>query len=188
MLVIYGGSFNPPTKAHKKVVELIKNKFPESKIIIVPVSANNYTWKDNLLDNKYRYEMLKLAFPDLLISDYEFKKEKYEGTYKLLSDFKKIDSNVYFVIGTDNLTQMPLWINFKGLIKEFKFIVIKRPTDKVDFTNYKGFEDNFIVLEMNSEISATQIRKNVDAKKDWLLEPVYEYIKTNNLYEVNKNE
>lgn len=188
MLIIYGGSFNPPTKAHLGVVELLQTKFPTAKIVIVPVSATNYTWKFNLASNEDRYNMLKLAFPQIEISDYEFKNSKYKGTYQLLLDFRKVDPEVAFVIGTDNLAQMPQWINFTNLIKDFKFIVIKRPTDKVDFRAYQGYENNFTVLEMNSNISATEIRNAVEKRKDWLLEPVYEYIKKNNLYEVKNNE
>lgn len=184
MLIIFGGSFNPPTLAHKELVNKIKETYKEAKIIIVPVSKHNYTWKHNLIDDENRYNMLKLMFPDIYISRYEFEIKKYEGTYQLLTDFKKIDPDIYFLIGSDNLNQMPLWLNFSNLIKDFKFIVVKRPTDVIDFTKFKGYEKNFTIIEMNSEISSTKVREDVKKHKDFLDEKVYQYIIKHKLYEV----
>ncbi len=184
MLIIYGGSFNPPTKAHLELVNIIKYNFKGAKIVIVPVSNKNYTWKTNLASDEDRLQMLKLEFPDLLISDYEMKNKEYQGTYKLLSDFKEYDDDIYFLIGSDNLVQMPLWLNFEKLIKEFKFIVVKRPTDDIDFTKFGSYKENFKVIEMHNEISATKVRENVEKHKDWLSLDVYNYIKKHKLYEV----
>ncbi len=186
MLIVYGGSFNPPTRAHLELVDKLKSKFKEAKIVIVPVSKANYTWKDNLVEDKYRMDMLRLEFPELLISDYEMTNGEYKGTYELLTSFKKYDSDIYFVIGSDNLSQMPLWINYDKLIKEFKFICFKRPTDKINLGVFKEFKENIKVLEMNSLISSTKIREDVEKYKEWLIPSVYDYILENNLYEVKK--
>lgn len=185
MLIIFGGSFNPPTLAHKELIDKIKLKYNNAKIIIVPVSCKNYTWKHNLINDEDRYNMLKLMFNDIEISRYEFMIDKYEGTYKLLSDFKKIDKDIYFLIGSDNLAQMPLWLNFNNLIKDFKFIVVKRPGDEIDFKEFKEYENNFSIIEMNSTISSTKIRENVLKYHNWLDVKVFKYIKDHNLYEVN---
>ena len=186
MLIIYGGSFNPPTKAHLELINKLKESFSNAKIIIVPVAKSNYTWKDNLVDDSYRFAMLKLMFPDLEISDYETKNLKYKGTYELLTYFKQFDSDIRFVIGSDNLSQMPLWLNYDNLIKDFKFICFKRPTDKIDLEVFKNYKDNLRVLEMDSKISSTKIRENLEKYRDWLIPSVYEYIKKNRLYEVEE--
>ena len=186
MLIIYGGSFNPPTKAHLELVSKLKSEFPLAKIVIVPVSKANYTWKDNLLEDHYRFQMLKLQFPELEISNYEQTNTKYKGTYELLSYFKTYDSDIRFVIGSDNLSQMPLWINYSNLIKDFKFICFKRPTDKINLEVFKNHQDNLTIIEMDSEISATKIREDVNKYRDWLIPSVYDYIIKNNLYEVEK--
>ncbi len=184
MLIIFGGSFNPPTKAHLSLVNLIKSKYPDAKIVIVPVSSKNYTWKHNLASDRDRFNMLKLEFADVEISTYEFNIPKYEGTYKLLTDFKKYDQEIYFLIGSDNLHQMPLWLNFANLIKDFKFLVVKRPTDAIDFSQFGPYQSNFAVIEMHNEISSTKVREDVDKYKDWLLPAIYSYIKEHKLYEV----
>ncbi len=181
MLIIFGGSFNPPTKAHEELVNIIKNSFPKGKIIIVPVSKHNYTWKHNLIEDEDRYNMLKLQFPDIEISRYEFNKEKYEGTYELLSNFKEIDKDIYFIIGSDNLNQMPLWLNYDKLIKDFKFIVLKRETDEINLSDKN--KNNFIVVDMNNPISSSLIRSDIDKYRTYLTKDVYKYIKEHHLYE-----
>lgn len=184
MLVIYGGSFNPPTLAHLEVVKKIKSKFNQARIIIMPTSCKNYTWKDNLASDKDRIKMLELMFKGIEISNYEMTHEKYMGTYQMLSEFKEIDSDIYFVLGSDNLVQMPLWKNALNLAKDFKFILLKRPTDAIDFGPFEQYKDNFSIVEMNSEINATAIRDDVLGHREWLDQAVFEYIVKNKIYEV----
>lgn len=184
MLVIFGGSFNPPTLAHKQVVDLILDKYKEAKVIIMPTNQDNYFWKDNLASNEDRYNMLKLAFPNLEISNYEFLNTSYLGTYEMLRTFSKRDKDIYFVIGTDNLKQMKDWKNSLALARDFKFLLIKRPTDEIDFSYFKDYIANFIILNMHSEINATMIRKDVNKHKNWLNKDVYDYIIKNKVYEV----
>ena len=66
---IFGGSFNPPHKMHKRIgLELIKKGYVD-KIIYVPVQ-DNYNKKD-LLPFKDRYNMVKQMIKgnnDLLVS------------------------------------------------------------------------------------------------------------------------
>ena len=56
---IFGGSFNPPHNMHENIgKELLKRKYLDS-IIYVPTGIK-YEYKDNLLPNKHRFNMLKL--------------------------------------------------------------------------------------------------------------------------------
>ena len=54
---IYIGSFNPPHKGHKKIINyLLTNKYVD-KILIIP--TGNYWHKQNLINIKDRINMLK---------------------------------------------------------------------------------------------------------------------------------
>ena len=56
---IFGGSFNPPHNAHKKIaLELIKKHYVD-KVIFVP-TGSKYEYKNNLLSNEIRLTMLEL--------------------------------------------------------------------------------------------------------------------------------
>ena len=58
MNIVFGGSFNPPTKAHKLILDKLFLLFKPDNIIIVPV-GDNYQ-KKGLIDYTHRLEMVKL--------------------------------------------------------------------------------------------------------------------------------
>ena len=85
---IFGGSFNPPHKMHKEIaIELIKKHYVD-KVIFVP-TGSKYKYKNNLLSDKVRLEMLKLMCNDnnLEVSNYELK-DDVVYTYETLNHFK----------------------------------------------------------------------------------------------------
>lgn len=185
MNICFGGSFNPPSLAHKEMVLYIKEKFNPNNLIIVPC-GNNYNKKD-LIDFKYRYEMLKIAMKDIaIISDVEGISKNYLGTLNTLDLLSKDYSDLYFVMGADNLVTIKSWINYRELLRKYKFIVFRR--DEIDIEDYVlnnlyEFKDRFTFIDgFKMNVSSTAIRNDLEGNKDMLDIGVYEYIKQNNLY------
>ena len=188
---IFGGSFNPPHKMHKKIaIELIKKHYVD-KIIFVP-TGSKYKYKNNLLSDKVRLEMLELMCRDnnnLEVSNYELK-EHVVYTYETLNYFrnKYKDDEIYFICGTDNLSYIDKWERGEDILSNNKLLVIKRNTDDINtlLKKYKDYKDNIIVTEIEeNEISSTKIREMIYNNKraeDYLDESVYSYIRENNLY------
>ena len=188
---IFGGSFNPPHKMHKKIaIELIKKHYVD-KIIFVP-TGSKYKYKNNLLSDKVRLEMLELMCRDnnnLDVSDYELK-EHVVYTYETLDCFKNKykDDEIYFICGTDNLSYIDKWERGIYVLSNNKFLVIKRNTFDITplLKKYKDYKDNIIVADIEeNEISSTKIREMIYNNKraeDYLDESVYSYIRENNLY------
>lgn len=188
---IFGGSFNPPHKMHKKIaIELIKKHYLD-KVIFVP-TGSKYKYKNNLLSDKVRLEMLKLMCidnKDLNVSDYELK-DHLVYTYETLNYFKNKykDDEIYFICGTDNFSYVDKWERGIYVLSNNKFLVIKRNTDDINILleKYKDYKDNIIVTEIEeNEISSTKIREMIYNNKraeDYLDESVYSYIRENNLY------
>ena len=188
---IFGGSFNPPHKMHKKIaLELIKKHYVD-KVIFVP-TGNKYKYKNNLLSDNIRLEMLKLMCIDnekLEVSDYELK-EQVVYTYETLDYFKNKykDDEIYFICGTDNLSYIDKWKKGEYILSNNKILVIKRNTDDINtlLNKYKDYKDNIIVTDIKeNEISSTKIREMIYNNKRagvYLDKKVYSYIKDNNLY------
>ena len=188
---IFGGSFNHPHNAHKKIaLELIKKHYVD-KVIFVP-TGNKYKYKNNLLSDNIRLEMLKLMCIDnekLEVSDYELK-EQVVYTYETLDYFKNKykDDEIYFICGTDNLSYIDKWKKGEYILSNNKILVIKRNTDDINtlLNKYKDYKDNIIVTDIKeNEISSTKIREMIYNNKraeDYLDESVYSYIRENNLY------
>ncbi len=188
---IFGGSFNPPHKMHKKIaLELIKKHYVD-KVIFVP-TGSKYKYKNNLLSDEVRLEMLKLMCNDnnnLEVSDYELK-DYVVYTYETLNYFKNKykDDEIYFICGSDNLSYIDMWKKGKDILSNNKILVIKRDTFDINtlLDKYKDYKDNIIVTDIKeNEISSTKIREmiyNNKGVKDYLDNKVLDYIVRNKLY------
>ena len=188
MIIIYGGAFNPPTKAHYSIAKKIIDKFNPDTFYFLPVGAR-YN-KNGMADYESRFNMTKIMadkFKSAIVSRKE-NEESFRGTYYALKDFSLIDNDLYFVMGADNFDYLDKWIMADKLIEEFKFIIITRKgydVSELIKEKYNNNKDNFTILEIDFPISSTDFRENKN--KEILLDEVYEYIKTNNLYEVKGN-
>lgn len=187
---IFGGSFNPPHNMHENIAHYLKKNNVLDKIIFVP-TGSKYKYKNNLLPDKDRYNMVKFITDDydyLDVSDYEFK-EEVVYTCETLKHFKEHypSDEIYFICGLDNLSYIDSWKNPEYILNNFKILVIKRNTDDLSIVLNKldKYKDNIIVVDMEEDsISSTIIRENF-YKKDmsvYLNKNVVKYIKDNNLY------
>ncbi len=188
---IFGGSFNPPHKMHKKIAFDLITRHYVDKVIFVP-TGNKYKYKNNLLNNKARLEMLKLMCEDnknLEVSDYELK-DHVVYTYETLDYFKDKykDDEIYFICGTDNFSYVDKWERGMYVLSNNKLLVVKRNTYDITplLEKYKNYKDNIIVTDIEeNEISSTKIREMIYNNKrveNYLDKSVYLYIRDNNLY------
>ena len=184
MNIVYGGSFNPPTIAHKLIIDKLFLVFRPDNIIVVPV-GNSYKKKD-LIDFNHRLEMAKLLDNRIIVSDIENNKE-YLGTLDLLNKLSEFYDDLYYVIGSDNLIHLDTWINYKELLENYKFIVFNRHNldlQDIILEKYPEYKNNFLVIDIDMDISSTRFRETKD--KTLIPDEIYEYIKKNKLYEVIK--
>lgn len=185
---IFGGSFNPPHKMHKNIaLNLIKNNYLD-KVIYVP-TGNKYN-KEELIDSKHRYNMIKLMiknYNNLELSDYELK-NTLTYTYQTLNYFKKTYPNdeIYFICGSDNLKKITTWRNYEYILNNFKILIVKRNNDDInDILNSINSKNIMIANIELDNVSSTYIRKNIKDKQKILNKidkAVLEYIKEKNLY------
>ena len=189
---IFGGSFNPPHKMHLNIIEELLNTNILDKIIIVPTGLH-YSYKNNLVSNEHRYNMLKIMTKHnnkIEVSDFEFKDEEIHS-YDTLEYYKNIYKNdtIYFICGLDNISYVDKWYKGEYLLNNYKFLVITRDTNNLDeiLIKYEKYKDNIIITNIKSNtISSSYIREelknnNYNLEK-YLDKEVLNYIKENNLY------
>lgn len=188
MIIVYGGTFNPPTIAHEKIANLLIEKYKPRKFILLPV-GDKYTWKDNFASFYHRKNMLKLVFKHSIyeISTIE-NNDDFKGTYWALNNIRETyNCDVYFVLGADNIDKLDKWINYEELLREYKFIVLKRKgfnPFNILKDKYQKYVDNFNLIDIDLDISSSSFRNN-PKQTNLINKEVYKYIKENNLYEVN---
>lgn len=187
--VFFGGSFNPPTLAHKNILKLLTEVLG-AEVLLVPNGDDYHYHNKELLDFDTRIEMLKLLTKDiknveLVCSE---KNRIFKGSVETLKEF----NHPWFVIGADSLAYITTWIEAKKLIKQNHFIVINRPGYNVNeiFENNKTlslYRNHFLVIDYEvGEISSSDFRKKFDKKL--LTKEVYDYIVENELYKEGQNE
>lgn len=196
---IFGGSFNPPHKMHEEIANKLVNRHIVDKIIFVP-TGGKYKYKDNLVDDKKRYEMIKIITSQndkFDVSDYE-QKDYVVYTCETLEYFKSLypDDEIYFICGTDNLSYIDKWKNGLDILRNYKILVIDRTGNDISelINKYKEYKDNIIVAPVElRDVSSTEIRNLVAEgayeKLEGLVDKkVIEYIKNNKLYENGEDE
>ena len=196
----FGGSFNPPTYAHINIAKASIEKLGLDKFFFVPV-GNLYN-KPDLIDEVYRYDMLKIACKNennIFVEDIELKKsrnlsaievfEMIENKYK-----KDNDIAIFFVMGADNFIKLPNWKNAKELITKYQYIIFERNNSNLrsqieenELLNKNKFNFHILKLEDYSQISSGNIItliKNNDYEKcrEFTKPEIIEYIKMNKLY------
>lgn len=197
MIVVYGGSFNPVTLAHEKIIREVSKLNYIDKILITPV-GDKYN-KYGLIDSKYRVDMLNLVIKDIKKVEIDFTEilsNKILSTYETLQILqnKYPNERIYFLLGADNLLEFSSWNNCEDILKNFGLFVINR--DGFDINSI--IKNDTILLQNKSNIiieniktplnvSSTNIRnyftncKNININTH-LNKNVFNYIHTNKLY------
>lgn len=196
VIVVFGGSFNPPLNSHFSLAEQIISEYKNvEKVIFVPVSEKYE--KEGLLNNKYRYEMLKCVCDKnekFEVSDIELRKERQPFTIETLERIQKKyqDKTIWFTTGSDNLKELNTWEKSDELVKKFKVLVLERDDDCLEeIINNNEFlkknENSFIKVKNNirSSLSSSFVREKIREGKSiryFTPDEVYSYIKANNLF------
>jgi len=188
MIILYGGSFNPPTIAHYRLSKYLIEKYKPTQFIFIPV-GDRYNWKSNLAPFRHRFEMVRIMcqhLKDAIVSDYEAQPE-YKGTITTLRYFQSLYPNeeIVYVIGADNLLMITKWIKYEELLKEFRFLVLQRNGINIEefiTTTLAPFKDSFII-ESDApliDIAATDYRDF--GRDDVCLAEINQYIYEHKLY------
>lgn len=196
VIAVFGGSFNPPLNSHFSLAEQMIAEYDNiEKVIFVPVSLKYE--KKGLIEDIHRYNMLKLVCDKnnkFEVSNIELNRDRQLFTIETLELLQNEypENIICFVIGTDNLKDLPKWMMADKLVSKFNILVIERDKDIMeDIINGNLFlaenRCSFIKLKDNirSNISSTFVREKLRRNKSiryFTPDEVYYYIKENNLY------
>ena len=164
----FGGCFNPPTNIHINIAKQLIKERKLDKIIFVPV--NDYYKKENLVQARHRYNMLKLITigqKNIEVDDIEIKENRNlfaVDAFELI-EHKYFKSNIFFIMGSDNYIKMSTWKDYDKIKNKYNYIIINRKEN--DYSSTK-------IREM--------IRNNDKKVLEYLPKNVYDYIITNMLY------
>lgn len=193
-IVVFGGTFNPLSKAHGDILKLVGKKIDASKLILLPTDCSFLKeWKNfdssSILSTSLRLEILeefKKHNKNVEISKIEIEKitsKTYLSLKYLQNEYK--DYNLYFIVGSEKLNELERWYEIDNLLKEFKIVVVRRNNSNLDLLikNNKlieKYKDSFIFYNSKKyyqDISSTKIRELIKENKfEELNEYTYNYV------------
>jgi len=159
---LFFGSFNPIHHGHLMVASFIANHTDLQQIWLVVSPLNPHKTQSSLLNEYDRLHLAQLAIEDdsqIKVSDIEFKLPKPSYTIDTLTYLqeKYPQHQFYVIMGSDSFQNLPKWKNFEALIKNYQFVVYRRPG--FDITEKYGADVTYLEAPM-LELSATLIRNN----------------------------
>lgn len=132
-VAILGGAFNPVTRGHVRVAEIVLNTSKTfDEVWFMPAYGHMYNKK--MANVKHRLKMCEMAVKNdgrLKVFDYEIKKKLSGETYqtvKLLLEegFAKNQYDFSMIIGQDNANTFDKWVNHEELERMMRFVIVPR--------------------------------------------------------------
>ena len=195
-IVIFGGTFNPPTRAHLDIATEALYYLDAEKVLFIPVS--DLYKKDDVEISYHRVNMLNLAignFRRLEIDFTEVDSVKLTYTYETVEKIKSQyqDKELFLLIGADNLEDFKNWKNQRSIMENCSLLVVNRNNSSID----EIIESNEILTEFKDkiieapieeiEISSTEVRNRIasgelEGLENLVDKEVIDYIIENKLY------
>lgn len=204
-IALLGGTFDPPTMGHKKVIEDVLKSGIVDTVWVLPSLGK---FKKNSLPYAHRMAMCDLAFSDMenvSVSSLELALGEETGGYtaNIIDGARKTFPHVdfHFIIGADTALKVKKsWYRGREISKDIKFITLPRlKQSNVNYINeddwYKQEPHIYLESITPTNISSTQVRKiysdaditEIDYQlKELIHKDVSSYIDEHGFYEGNE--
>jgi nicotinate-nucleotide adenylyltransferase len=158
---IYGGTFDPVHYAHLILARESAEIFQLEKIVLVPAATSPFK-NAPVAGAKARLKMLRAAIEGealFEIDECELRRPPPSYTIETVEYLRRKfpDTELFLLMGDDNLAGLPGWRRFAELQKMVTIIVLPRLKTEV--------RHEYLSVERRIDISATEIRERVAKKK-----------------------
>jgi len=188
---ILGGIFDPVHNGHLSIAALARDFFHLDRVLFIPAGIPPHKTHTVTAGPRDRLDMLNLAVQNentFEIWDGEILRDGYSYTVESLRTLKKThESDLYFIIGSDNLNEIPTWREYREILKLVILCVASRPGYPLHIPELLSETGAVVRLFPSPEwgVSSTIIRKYLYEGftcKYLVPDPVLEYIKSKRLY------
>ena len=199
---ILGGTFNPIHNTHLDIARAACDRFRLDLLLFIPAKTPPHKRADlDLAPAKDRLAMVALAIASIKsaeVSDLELNRPGPSFTFDTLVALRirfGPEAEFFFILGSDQLLELPTWRRAAELVRLCRFVSVERPghslksldalAGKLPEDVLRSLRDD--ALEMPaSTISATDIRRRLAAGEDvssMVPESVLDYIRQHKLYQ-----
>ena len=177
---LFGGSFDPPTKAHLQVAEQLIERGVLDEVEFVPAYMS-YHGKDYGATPQQRIDMLYLLIEsskyrdNMTVNTFEIDNKMKSSTCDFVVKFLDehdifFSRKYYFIIGADNAKKIPNFINAEKLISLIPFIIVNRGSENLDNLDWCNNDNTHTIVNIGEgvkNISSSYIREciyNIESK------------------------
>ena len=202
---VFGGTFDPIHNGHLETVRAVREVCGLERILFIPAATPPHRDAPGATPQQ-RMEMVALAIADdrrFILDDREFRRPPPSYTYHTLSSLAEDmpGSVCCFILGIDALLNIDSWYRWQDVLEMANFIAMGRPgfsppsplpqwwqQRSIASARELGNKTGGQILEVNiapRADSATQIRQGIANGEDvsaMIPKPVWQYIRTHNLY------
>jgi nicotinate-nucleotide adenylyltransferase len=180
---IYGGTFDPIHHGHLILAREAREIFDLAEVIFVLAAQSPHKTTEPPADATARWAMLIAAITNEVgfsASRLEIDRPPPSYSFDTVAQLRaaKPETEFFFLVGEDNLPQLPGWHRFDELSRIVQFVVLDRSGTAV--------EEHYPVVRRRIDISATTIRNRVAGGQSirYLVpEAVQQIIRRENLYQ-----
>ena len=170
---VFGGTFDPIHLGHLAVAEEVRTSLGLAEVLFVPAGEPWLKADRSISPAKHRVEMVKLAIagnPHFKLSSCEVDRPgpSYAvDTIDILQQQLGTEAKLFFLLGSDALSELPQWKEPSGLIQICQLVAFNRPGFALPpleplESAIPGLCQHVTFVEVpQMDISATQIRNRV---------------------------
>ena len=176
---IFGGTFDPPHRAHLAIAEAALNSERVDEVIFVPAVLPPHKTTVQITPYHHRFAMLTLlvaADRRLSVSDIESRRKGPSYTFDTITELKSAqpEKKFFLLIGGDSLVQLHSWYRARELVNICDILTYPRPNTIISRQELEKFwdsaiVDNFLENIIDTEllaISSTEIRDKIKKKEN----------------------
>jgi nicotinate-nucleotide adenylyltransferase len=129
---LFGGSFNPVHLGHLLVAQSAREELQLSRLFFVPAAQSPFKPDVVLAPAAERLRLLRLALAGQTaceIDDQEIRRGGVSYSIDTVRDYGRRfpSAQVFYLIGTDHVAQLPKWRDAGQLARLVEFVIILRP-------------------------------------------------------------
>jgi len=194
---VLGGTFDPIHNGHLIVAEETRTRLNLAEVLFVPAGQPWLKADISILAAEHRVQMVRLAIADksyFKLSTIEIDRAGLSYTVDTIAELQAqlgAGDELFFILGWDNLAELPQWKEPSRLIKMCRLVAVPRvgypiPDLKSLEAIIPGLSQRVILLDKPEvDISASVIRQLAAqglSIRHLVPEPVDEYIRRHKLY------
>jgi nicotinate-nucleotide adenylyltransferase len=130
---VLGGTFDPVHSGHLAIAGAAQAQLGLSQVLFLPAGVPWLKGHRDITPGEWRVAMLELAiapYPSFHVSRVELERPGHSYTADTLEELKREfggDANLYFIMGVDALSELPLWHQPQRIIELCYLVAARRP-------------------------------------------------------------